>query len=169
MLSAASTKYWAASINQFPEIIKKGVKNSQIFFNPRRSPPAATHPLYGWSIFSRFLHTLCLPGFKPTTSPSRTNSSNTAPHDHLCLRSILVPHILYKTEHKLIIWGPKLIQMKKLSTTKFYDFLRSTTFILIVSPSEVTYKIWISNLKNSNVVLHDKMISNKKVINYKVS
>jgi len=27
----------------------------------------------------------------------------------------------------------------------------------------------ISNLRNSNVVLHDKMISNQKVVNYKVS
>ena len=33
--------------------------------------------------------------------------------------------------------------MKKLSTIKFYNFLRSTTFILIVSSSDVVYKIWI--------------------------
>jgi hypothetical protein len=58
---------------------------------------------------------------------------------------------------------------EKLSTTKFHNFSRSTTFILVVSPSEVIYKIWISNLKNADVVFHDKMISNEKVINYKVS
>ena len=57
---------------------------------------------------------------------------------------------------------------EKLSTIKFYNFSRSTTFILVVSPSEVTYKIWISNLRNSNVVFYDKMISNEKVVNYKV-
>ena len=141
-----------------------------IFLNPRRTPPAATQTLtLKFSIFSWFLHTLRRPCFEPVTSRSRVNSSTTAHHDHLCLHFILVPHILYKTEHKLIIWGPKLIQIKKLSTTKFYNFSRSTTFILVVSPSEVTYQIWISNLRNSNVVFHDKMISNEKVINYKVS
>ena len=60
-------------------------------------------------------------------------------------------------------------QIKKSSTTKFHNILRSTTFILVVSLSEVTYKIWISNLRNLNVVFHDKMILNEKVINYKVS
>ena len=30
-----------------------------------------------------------------------------------------------------------------MSTTKFYNFSRSTTFILVVSPSEVVYEIWI--------------------------
>jgi len=59
--------------------------------------------------------------------------------------------------------------MKKSSTTKFYNFLRPTTFILVVPSSEVIYKIWISNLRNSNVVFDDKMISNEKIINYKVS
>jgi len=78
------------------------------------------------------------------------------------------PHII-QTEHILIIWGPKQILMKKLSTTKFHNFLRSITFILEVFPSEVIYKIWISNLRNSNVVFDDKMMSNKKIINYKVS
>jgi len=31
--------------------------------------------------------------------------------------------------------------MEKSSTTKFYNFLRPTTFILVVSSSEVIYKI----------------------------
>jgi len=53
---------------------------------------------------------------------------------------------------KLIIWGPKWFQIKKLLTTKFYNFLGSTIFIYGVSPSEVVYKIWILNLRNSNVV-----------------
>jgi hypothetical protein len=58
---------------------------------------------------------------------------------------------------------------KKLSTTKFHNISRSTTFILVISPSEVVYKIWILNLRNLNVVFHDKMISNEKVVKYKVS
>jgi hypothetical protein len=58
--------------------------------------------------------------------------------------------------------------MKMLSTTKLHNLLRSTTFILIVSSSEVVYKILISNLKTSNVFLYDKMISNHKVVNDKV-
>ena len=48
-------------------------------------------------------------------------------------------------------------------------FFRSTTFILIVYSSEVIYKIWISNLKTSDVFFHDKMILNKTIVNYKVS
>ena len=138
--------------------MKKGQKIA--FFLIRWGPHQQPH-LYRCSIFSWFLHTLRRPGFEPATSRSRVNSSTTTPHIHLCPQSILIPHVLYKTEHKLIVWGPKLIQMKKLSTTKFYNFLRFTTFILVVSPSEVTYKIWISNLRNSNVVFHDKMISNE--------
>jgi len=59
--------------------------------------------------------------------------------------------------------------MEKLSTTKFHNFSRSTTFLLKVFPSEVIYKILISNLRNSNVVFDDKMMSNEKIINYKVS
>jgi hypothetical protein len=68
-------------------------------------------------------------GFEPATSPSCVTRSTTTPHCHLCLYSILVSDILYKTKCKLLIWGPKRIQIKKLSTTKFYNFLRSTTFI----------------------------------------
>ena len=30
---------------------------------------------------------------------------------------------------KLLVWGPKWIQIKKWSTTKFHNFLRSTIFI----------------------------------------
>ena len=58
---------------------------------------------------------------------------------------------------------------EKLTPIKLYKFSRSITFILVVSPFEVVYKIWILNLRNSNRVFHDKMISNKKVISYKVS
>jgi len=37
-------------------------------------------------------------------------------------------------------------QMKKLSTTKLYNFLRSTSFVLVVSPSEIVWKFWTSNV-----------------------
>jgi hypothetical protein len=40
---------------------------------------------------------------------------------------------------------------------------------MIVSTSEAVYKIWISNLKTSYEFFYDKMISNKKIVNYKVS
>jgi hypothetical protein len=56
-----------------------------------------------------------------------------------------------------------------LSTIMLHNFSRSTTFILIASLSEDVYKIWISNLKTSNEFFYDKMISNKKIVNYKVS
>ena len=56
---------------------------------------------------------------------------------------------------------------EKLTPIKLYKFSRSITFILVVSPFKVVYKIWIPNLRNSNVVFLDKMISNQKVINYR--
>ena len=53
----------------------------------------------------------------------------TAPHYDLCLYCISVPQILYQIMCKLIIWGPKWFQIKKLSTIKFHNFLGSTIFI----------------------------------------
>ena len=44
----------------------------------------------------------------------------------------------------MLVWGPKRIQIKKLSTTKFHNFSRSTTFVLEVSSSEIVYEIWSS-------------------------
>ena len=44
----------------------------------------------------------------------------------------------------MFVWGPKRIQIKKLSTIKFHNFLRSITFVLEVSPSEIVYEIWSS-------------------------
>jgi hypothetical protein len=35
------------------------------------------------------------------------------------------------------IWDSKRIQMRKLSTTKFYDFSGPTTLVSVISPSEV--------------------------------
>jgi hypothetical protein len=54
-------------------------------------------------------------------------------------------------------------------TIKLHNFLRSKSFILIVSTSEIVYKIWILNLKTSHEIFNDKMISNQKIANYKVS
>jgi len=42
-----------------------------------------------------------------------------------------------------------MISNEKLSTTKFYNFSRSTTLVLIVYPSEVVWRIWISNVRKS--------------------
>jgi hypothetical protein len=69
----------------------------------------------------------------------------------------------------LIIWGHKWFQLKMLSTIKLHNFSRFTTSILIVSTSETVYIIWISNLKTSHKFFYDKMISNQKKFNYKVS
>ena len=54
-------------------------------------------------------------------------------------------------------------------TIKLHNFSRSTSSILIVSKSEAVYKILISNLKTSHEFFNNKMISNQKIINYKVS
>jgi hypothetical protein len=50
-----------------------------------------------------------------------------------------------------------------------YNFMWSTTIMSGVSPFKVVYEIWISNLRDSNIVFVDNMISNNKVVNYKVS
>ena len=98
----------------------------------RRGPHRpATRPLHQTHKSRHFLCTMRPAGFKPATSLSRVTSSTTAPHYHLCLYYIFFPHILYWTECNLLIWGPKQIQIKNLSTTKFYNFLRSTTFMLV--------------------------------------
>jgi hypothetical protein len=54
-------------------------------------------------------------------------------------------------------------------TINLHNILRFTSFILIVFTSETVYKIWILNLKTSHEFFNDKMISNKKIVNYKVS
>jgi hypothetical protein len=52
---------------------------------------------------------------------------------------------------------------ENMTNYKVAYFSRSTSSILIVSTSEVVYKIWISNLKTSHEFFNDKMISNKKI------
>ena len=106
---------------------------------------------------------------KPRPPASRLQSLTTPPASCFCPNEIFVLAILCSSDFEMSIWDPKRIQMKKLSTTKFYNFSRSTTFILVFTLSEVVYQVWISNFRNSNVVFHDKMISNEKVVNYKVS
>ena len=36
---------------------------------------------------------------------------------------------------------------KKLSTITFYNFLRSTTLVLVISPSKIVWIIWISSVR----------------------
>jgi hypothetical protein len=79
------------------------------------------------------------------TSPLLKASSTTTPHTHKCPYAVLILLILYYTECKSVFWGTKQIQIKNLSTTKFHNFLTSTTFMLVVFPFEVNYEIWISN------------------------
>jgi hypothetical protein len=61
-----------------------------------------------------------------------------------------------------------MISNLKVVNYKFYNFSRSTIFILGVFPFKVVWKIRILNFWNSNVVLHDKMNSNEKFSNYKI-
>jgi hypothetical protein len=69
----------------------------------------------------------------------------------------------------LIIWATKLIDLKMWPTIELHNFSRSISSILIVSTSDAVYKIWISNMKTSHKFFNDKLISNKKIVNYKVS
>ena len=98
-------------------------------FNSGMTPPVSHPPA---PLKSRhFLCTMWPAGFELANSPSCVISSTTAPHSHLCLYYIFFPHRLYWTECKLLVWGPKRSQIKNLSTIKFHNFLRSTTFILV--------------------------------------
>jgi hypothetical protein len=46
--------------------------------------------------------------------------------------------------------------MKTLSTTKFHNFRSSTTFILVLFPSEVVCKIYILNLTNLDAIFENR-------------
>jgi hypothetical protein len=50
-----------------------------------------------------------------------------------------------------------------MSTRKFHNFLRSTTFLLVFFPFDGVFKIQNLNFLNSDVVFVDKMISNEKL------
>jgi hypothetical protein len=63
----------------------------------------------------------------------------------------------------LIIWDTKWIYLKMWPIIKLHNFSRFTCSILIISTSEVVYKIWISNLKTSHELFNNKMISNQKM------
>lgn len=55
--------------------------------------------------------------------------------------------------------------MKRLSTTMLHNVLRVTTFVLIVSPSDVFLKIQILNFSSVDIILFGQMIQNEKVVN----
>jgi hypothetical protein len=55
-----------------------------------------------------------------------------------------------------------------MSTTKFYNSLIPTTFMLVVFYFKVVFKIQNLFFLNSDVVFVDNMTSNKKVVNYKL-
>jgi hypothetical protein len=90
---------------------------------------------------------------EPTTSGFVHPSPNHSIHTHLCPFWYTCPFWIYVLPilclygFEMSIWNPKHIQMKKLSTTKFYNFSRSTTLVLAISPSEVVWRIWILNLR----------------------
>jgi hypothetical protein len=70
-----------------------------------------------------------------STSLSHVACSTTLFITHLCLDYSFVVHILEQIKYKLIVWGCKRIQTKKLPTTKFNNILSSMTFISIRFPS----------------------------------
>jgi hypothetical protein len=84
--------------------------------------------------------------------PPSCEASCTTTTTIICIYfSVFILLILYYIECKSF-FRSKWIQIKNLSTAKFHNFLRSTTFNLEVSPFEVVYKIWISNLGDSSLV-----------------
>ena len=63
-----------------------------------------------------------------------------APHIHQCLQSIFSTYYT-KLSVNCLFKALNEFKFKKWSTTKFHNFLRSTTFILEVSSSEIIYEI----------------------------
>jgi hypothetical protein len=90
-------------------------------------------------------------------------------HILICVRIQFSFYSYYTTQSENQFLGSKRLQIKNLSCTKFHNFLRYTTFMLEVFSFEVVNKIWISDLRDSNLNFIDNIISNKKVLNYKVS
>ena len=125
---------------EFADDFKIGNKKDLI----RRGPHhPATHPLCqvaSWGIFCA-LHGRQDLNPQP---PSCVTFSTTAPHSHLYLYSIFFPTYYTKLIVNYLFEALNEVKLKKLSTTKFHNFSRSTTFILAVFPSEVVYQIWIS-------------------------
>ena len=63
-----------------------------------------------------------------------------APHIHQCLQSIFSTYYT-KLSVNCLFKALNEFKFKKWSTTKFHNFLRSTTFILAIFPSNAVYKI----------------------------
>jgi len=81
------------------------------------------------AFFTQYSHATQPARFEPTTSSSRVTSSITAPYSHLCLYSVFFSNIYYtKLSINWLCWGPKKIKIKKLSTTKFYNFFEICNF-----------------------------------------
>jgi hypothetical protein len=105
------------------------------------------NPKMGWKN-RNFFNT----GRDPSGQPQVTRSNPQPPASHvhplttpsvrrLCLNELFVLAILCSSNFEMSNWNPKRIQMKKLSTTKFYNFSRSTILGFVISPSEVIWRI----------------------------
>ena len=105
-----------------------------------------------WSRSARKKLALQPLALEPMTLGVTRSSLNHSTYKTLLLE-IFVLAILCLSNFEMSIWDPKRIQIKTLSTTKFYNFSRSTTLVLVVSPSEVVWKIQILNLENSEVII----------------
>lgn len=51
------------------------------------------------------------------------------------------------------VWDFKRIQMKMSSTTKLYNFSKSTTSVLVIYPLELVWNIRILSLENLDVII----------------
>jgi hypothetical protein len=95
-----------------------------------------------------------LPWFKPVTSPRAKKPPLPLHHTLICVHMLFWFYSYYTTPSVNRFLGTKRIQIKTLSTTKFHNCPRSTTFTLGVFSFEVIYEIRISNLRDSNFEFH---------------
>jgi hypothetical protein len=142
------------------EIDSKQIAKKILGENPTSHPP--THRRL--RIFSRKVTTLRGCRSSNLWPPPHAKPPLPLHHTLICVHLQFWFYTYYTTPSVHRFLGTKRIQIKNLSTTKFNNFLRSTTFMLGVFPFEVIYEIWISNLD-----FIDNMISNKKFVNYEVS
>jgi len=119
---------------------------------PMRHHRAATHVQVASHTIFRVKNThFMATGIKPATSHLACYSFNYSTPYSLCPYEIF-SFLLYSFDFEMSVWDPKRFKMKMFSTTKLYNFSISTTFVLVVSQSEVVLKIRISNMRNPNVI-----------------
>jgi hypothetical protein len=85
---------------------------------------------------------------------SRVSLVTTTLQCHMWLNGTNIPLVFSLPDFGISSWSPKWIQMKKVSTGKMQMSPITTTFVLVISLSDILWKKWISNVRNTNIIFH---------------